>query len=105
MDPIYEAYQGTISEATVKYEDVFDYEVTADDFSARELAELALKSISGLKAWIKRIKKIWKTSVRHHLRKSLINSLMDLILLLKRIRPKSNASTMNLMYGIPLEKS
>lgn len=54
MDPIYEAYQQSINEATVDYEEAFDGDVTTDEFSEYALAELALDSINGLAAWIKK---------------------------------------------------
>jgi hypothetical protein len=56
MDPIYEAYAGSITEARVDYEEAFDADVTTDEFSGYALAELALDSIPGLRAWIKKNK-------------------------------------------------
>lgn len=53
MDPIFEAYTEVINEAKVDYSDAFEYDVTEDDFSTADLAQLALDSIKGLEKWIK----------------------------------------------------
>lgn len=45
-----------LNEAKIDYEEAFDGEIDDDEFSPYYLAELALDSISGLKAWIKKNK-------------------------------------------------
>lgn len=53
MDKIFESYIGCVKESKIDYSASFDYDVDTDNFSGADLAELALKSIPGLKKWIK----------------------------------------------------